>query len=441
MTRLIRCAAVVVFAGAAAAHLFNRQVSAAAVVTQVFPLGGAAGGPWVIAVLSDHYGPTTTDQNNFESDVTNLFVNGLLADANFTPYKNLFTIKAIYNPFPSTDPLHPPLSQNSNYGFEAQLSGNCEVSSLGVTTASAVEDVAAVVGPTRIVVLGNYTFDSGCTDYNWTYLYARAIPRTVAHEFGHLLVKLFDEYVTHPGPDPNAPIDRKNCSTSVSAPYWTSLSLPGITNPSGCDTFSSGIVRPSDSCLMLNYGLLCSVCQRLMGRGLASRAPSAPRNLRIKDGEARIRLIAQTPPETHALRVLVSLNRDTGAVDVLTANEVAAPSVEQTASQDDYIYEVHERGTTIAAGVIGGDPFESRSFKEPRAPHGTAQRTTATFVVTIPSMTKRDLLSRALDVEFFQISSPRDEDVTAENLARLKRANQLRSIAVLGADALRKVAR
>src|SRR6188474_2278112 len=92
-----------------------RDVHAAPTITQIFPSGGGAGGPWVIAVLSDHYGGTASDQTNFESDAKNLFVSGLLEDDNFKQFKARFTIKAIHNPFPSTDPLHPKLSPNSNY--------------------------------------------------------------------------------------------------------------------------------------------------------------------------------------------------------------------------------------------------------------------------------------------------------------------------------------
>src|SRR5580765_3303394 len=153
MMRLLKAVAAVLVC-ACAVKLITRDLAAAPIITQIFPAGGAAGGPWVIAVLSDHYGGTLSDQTNFENDAKNLLVSGLLEDDNYKPVKSNFTIKTIHNPFPSTDPLHPKLSANSNYGFEAALSGNCEVSSLGATTAAEVFRIASVVSPRLIVVLG-----------------------------------------------------------------------------------------------------------------------------------------------------------------------------------------------------------------------------------------------------------------------------------------------
>src|SRR5262245_44994278 len=209
MTR-VRQTALALLVVACAVLLVTPDVAAQPTITQIWPPGNGAGGPNVIAVLSDHYGSSVSDTAAFNSDANRLFVTGLMADPNYVGFSPLFTIKTIHNPFPSAAPL----STNSNYGFEAVTSGNCEVSSLGAATATAVENVASAVAPRLIVVIGNYTFDSGCTDYNWTFVYARAAPRVVAHELGHLIANLYDEYVTKTGPDPTTVTD-KHCSTQV----------------------------------------------------------------------------------------------------------------------------------------------------------------------------------------------------------------------------------
>ena len=103
---------VVISAGllAMAAH----DAFAAPIVKQIYPPLPATGGPWVIAVLSDHY--TGTDPTTFQNDVKRVFVDGLLGNINFRGFKSKFTITAIYDEFPSTDPTRPALGTASNYG-------------------------------------------------------------------------------------------------------------------------------------------------------------------------------------------------------------------------------------------------------------------------------------------------------------------------------------
>jgi len=424
--------------GGLAAHLITYGVTAAPAITQLYPTTGS-GGPWVIAVLSDAYGDGIA-QTIFENDAKNLFVEGLLKDDNFKAWAPMFTIKAIHNPFPSTDPANPPLNAYSNYGFKSELSGDCEVSSMGNATAAAVEKVAAAVNPKRIAVLGNYTLATGCTDFNWTYLYTRANARTVAHEFGHLVAGLYDEYVLHTGSDPDAPITTKNCSTNLSSPHWTTLGLGLIAPfPTGCDTWSTSIARPTDTCLMKDYGLFCKVCKYYIGRALIRKRPLAPTNLRIYGAGFVPQPRAQpTPVEQRSVRVLILVRRGADAAEALTATEVGGPIYPETTREGDYLYEVRDGQRTIATGTLVGDPFEKRAYSKSREPHSTSHGDTATLTVTIPFQTIRTLRDRTVEVDVYRFTDAREREVTVENIGQLKREGLIQRISTLRADDLKK---
>lgn len=118
---------------------------------------------------------------------------------------------------------------------------------------------------------------------------------TVAHEFGHTIGRLADEYFYYDGAppysrdEPNFPNVTR--TSAIGALKWSRFVRPGTEVPTadgspGVGAFEGGlyrrlgISRPSFSCLMRRYGFFCPVCAATMVESLRVRlddpAPTRP---------------------------------------------------------------------------------------------------------------------------------------------------------------------
>ncbi len=119
--------------------------------------------------------------------------------------------------------------------------------------------------------------------------------QTLAHELGHMVSGLYDEYVASAYRTvqyPSGAVNARNCSTDLTQAgvVWSSLMSPGITVPpatvwdpatmdiddtvgmfEGCKTYGLGIYRPVQNCRMRseNAGQFCPVCTQVMDGTLA----------------------------------------------------------------------------------------------------------------------------------------------------------------------------
>lgn len=408
---------------------------AAPVIKQMIPASGP-GGHFVVAVVSDHY----SDETAFEADAfrlvdSALFNNPTLNDTFYRDHKAAFTFMTVFDSWPSTDPTRPPLSTQSNFGFvDGSGVTDCDIYWQDNTSA-ALENIAAGVNPQVILVVAKSTFDVGCSSQNWTYVTSHLSSRdtTVAHEFGHLVAGLYDEYVRNRGDDPDAPIDELNCSTS-SAPYWIPK-FAGSGSRSGCDTWSDHIAHPYDSCLMNVHTAFCSVCAYHMGRALQP-PPKAPTNLRIVGAS----LFGQPviAPQDRSVRVLIRVNRRTNIATVETANDVTAAATVSYSRFGDYGFEITQQGTTLATGAIRGNPFRTRSFRG-RPPHEQSDSDIGVVTVSIPAATKAALRNRPVDITIYKLEPASGQaDLTPQELARLKSLGLVRTVARVTAADLQK---
>src|SRR5438105_7626147 len=93
----------------------------AAQPTQIYPAGGAQGGPIVIAVLADHYQATTADIDAFNLAARNFFNVGLMHDPTYYEGQaGKFTIKTLFQPWARS-----PATPQSNYLFAESQTGAC----------------------------------------------------------------------------------------------------------------------------------------------------------------------------------------------------------------------------------------------------------------------------------------------------------------------------
>jgi hypothetical protein len=117
--------------------------------------------------------------------------------------------------------------------------------------------------------------------------------QTIAHEFGHMISGLYDEYTAsaYASTKYSGTVNTRNCSTDLSTNVvWNGLMTPGISVPpatvydamtmdiddtvgmfEGCKTYGKGIYRPVQNCRMRseNSGQFCPVCVQTMNATLS----------------------------------------------------------------------------------------------------------------------------------------------------------------------------
>lgn len=130
---------------------------------------------------------------------------------------------------------------------------------------------------------------------------------TLAHEFGHMVSGLYDEYTANAYKDTSYPdpVNTKNCSTVLNANdvVWSDLLAQNISLPTvydsmsmdvdatvgmfeGCKTYGKNIYRPVHNCRMKgNTNQFCPVCQGVLNETLAG----------YPDGASDFQLLANYP--------------------------------------------------------------------------------------------------------------------------------------------------
>jgi hypothetical protein len=248
----------------------------AAVSHKVFETA-TSGTPIVIAILADHY----TDETKFENDVKNFITYGLLAHPFYADHVNDFQIETFFDAVSA--------GEVSKYGFNVEApSQNCLLSwEVGTTQATntwlKVQAVVGGINPRHTIVIGDHPYSIGCTDGEWTYVTEDAAGSDMlAHEFGHGIGQLYDEWVLarnrgrdHPGLSADPEIAR-NChhtDNGATAP-WT---FPLAAMYPGCDLYEGKVVHAYDHMTMYgshSYCLMgptsnaefCPVCRHYMNQ-------------------------------------------------------------------------------------------------------------------------------------------------------------------------------
>lgn len=405
------------------------QAASAQVVSTIFPTSGA-GGAEVIVVIADGY----TSQTQFTGDAAFIFVTQLMNDPFYLAHASSFTIKTVYRAAPAV--------ASSLFGITTTNRRSCILSADPATTAQDINAAALLADPNPqfVAVLTNDTVTYGCTTADhWTYLTSGVSSRRgiVAHEFGHLIGGLYDEYDDGAAAYGGAAVNRSNCSTQLppALPYWATLSLvPSPSNPLGCLYSVSGIVRPYPTCKMRDFDtnpLFCAVCRRemeaVLSPGPRGGVPTAPTQLRI----IKAAFVQPPPPPiiNTAVRLVIRVDARTGQSTVLAATEVQRPQIVQRRIGD-VVYAVTENGQTLVTGVFPGDPFETRIYNGP-GKHTNSEASAATIVVLVPQANVRSLLARSVQVTFYRIGTSDPDPVTPDKLRSLLQAGAARSISVL----------
>lgn len=452
---------------AASLTLLMLAVIGAQSPTQIHPAPPPVERAINIVLLADGF--TTSQQDDFNEAAANFFNHGLLADPVFSPYKDVFSIKTIFNAVAT--------ASASQFGFVLGVGvTNCSISwdesaDPAANTASRIETAAAAANPTHIVVIGNHPYNFGCSSDNWAYLAVGAVgERILQHEFGHLLANLYDEYtvpelanVTFTGV-----ASELNCSTNT-PPHWNNTSLPAdpsVANQEGCALFGKGIFRPYQECLMGAHGdEFCHVCARELNKSLdyyktlttsnRSRPETLVRSTSSGVPVSMAGLLLQAPvaqqptaqQPARVVRLLLNVNRTTGAVNVLTATDVAGRAATRERRLGTSMYEIRDGARILAVGVLPGDPFRSHGYRggmaqDTRVPNEPPADDPITSVtVSIPGESRDSLVQagRQVEVWFYRLSPQvKDPVITTDLFRRLRDSKQITNFARLDAGRLRE---
>ncbi len=263
---------------------------------------GPDGGKKIIAILGDGYG--TAQQTRFNTDVDNLLVNGVFGHDFFKENNNAFNVyrvnlvsvdttvsTRVYNekgtPSDASDDVIVSTTMK-NTALKYIYSGSwahcwVEESATSNTLVNAAV-TANVPNAQYVVILLNKDAFGGCAGGNRQVM-PRGIDWTVmAHEFGHSVGGLADEY-DQPSTYTGLPYNKVNCSTNKTATTvpWRRFVSPSTPMPTtllagmdgnrsvgafeGCDYKNKGVFRPVDNCRMRgNTPDYCPVCRTQMKR-------------------------------------------------------------------------------------------------------------------------------------------------------------------------------
>lgn len=306
----------------------------------------------------------------------------------------------------------------------------------------------------------------------------------VAHEYGHGIGNLFDEYFfsgNYAGPTVNT----RNCSTVLNrnTVVWKGLILSTTSVPTtfstgmdpnrtvgmfkGCNYKEMGIYRPVENCRMRsNTPLFCPICLALMNRAVApylgdnspspvdSKVVNVPNSASIgrtemksnravienpqQNSSSRTAAPQGTPPRESYIQMVIKV-RKKGESEVIKATEVQGRLIPRTDPVSNYIYEITSGQQTLSAEFLPEDPFVTRGFPDPNMNRGEflGEAESATIVVKMP---KSDLLDRPenkIDLRLYQIRQGTNiARLDASTLNRLKTQRRLTPQVTFSADKL-----
>lgn len=253
----------------------------------------------VIVVLGDGYA-AGADQTKYNSDVDRLLSNGVFANDFFRENQNAFNVYRLNlvsvdsgvskrkwdekgTEDTSDDTIIPaeekPKKTALKYIYTGQWSHCWMEPTPSVTDFLTSEALKAVPKYDYVVVILNEDEFGGCGGGGFQVVTRGAGWDVMAHEFGHGIGGLADEYVAFSGSYPYGPVNGPNCSTTLSrsAVHWNRFISPATALPTvfgtgmdsnrtvgmfeGCGYWAKGIYRPVENCRMRgNSPPYCPVC-------------------------------------------------------------------------------------------------------------------------------------------------------------------------------------
>jgi hypothetical protein len=395
-------------------HIWSTYWGAAADVTMAKLIdNGPFGAKVTMVVVGDGF--TAWDQNAYNSHVDTLLIKGLFTQDFYAAHKSAFNVVRLNvlsnqsgvstKTYDASGKVTATTQSDTYFGaiFNGDW-GHCWVED-GPNTNQRLNDLLNRWVPDRRLVfllLNNPGF-GGCGGGGRLTLPLGVSWSTVAHECGHALGGLADEYHqrndNYSGGEPGAPNVTINTNRATLKWAWAvaaSTPIPTGANdytppkPAGWNdnqgvglfqggsaNFATGIYRPVINCRMnTNDPPFCPVCNAAMGAQTRPFLQSAPQggpdlsSKPVSDGYVRMQVRLQD-----------------GKLSVLEAHEVEGPLVQPDTLTNGLVHEVLVDNQRVAVGVHP-EANLSRSFEEPgRGPggHHTSVRRIVDMTVRVPT--------------------------------------------------------
>jgi hypothetical protein len=431
---------------------------------------GPDGQKLVFAVVGDGY--AAADQAKYVSDVNNLVIDGVL---NHDFYKdnikafNVYRLDLVSHDSGVSKPHAP-----KDTAFKTIYTGDwsrCWIEESPNNTNARLNAALSVIPKYDFVMLIQNEADfGGCRRGNRLYVTNGVGWDVVAHEYGHGIGGLFDEY-SHPskpfyngiefGPIVNA----RNCSTVLDAQavsWSTAIANPSLIVPlptvfnagnmdpnqtvgefQGCGTYQKGIYRPVDNCRMnSNSPLFCPVCLAIMNRAMVRYlgGPVLNSGLDWQNGDdAFSRVLSHhairnigpqnnlTPENGTYLHVVMQVHKN-GSPEIINLTQVQGPLPISAATASSSAFIINERNQPPNVEFLPDDPFKIRGFEDPKDRQGefSAQVDSATITVDLPRIEIDDAAAGKVSLELNQVRGSAEGNIL-QNLTGATFLQQLRT--------------
>jgi IgA Peptidase M64 len=437
-------------------HIWSTYWGAADVTMVKLIDNGPFGSKVTMVVVGDGF--TAADQDAYNSHVDDLLTNGLFTQDFYAANKSAFDLVRL-NVFSNQSGVSTKTydangnviaTTTSDTYFGAIFNGDwnhCWVED-GPNTAKRLTDLLNQWVPDRrlIFLLLNNPGFGGCGGGGRLTLPLGVTWSTVAHECGHALGGLADEYHqlnnaytgSEPG-QPNATINTNRATlkwawaVAASTPIPTGGDDYTPPKPAGWDDnqgvglfaggsgdYATGIYRPVINCRMnSNNPPFCPVCNGAMSAQTKPYLPARP---------AGGPDVSPNAPGDGYMRMQVSLQN--GKLSVLEAHEVQGPLVQPETLTNGLVSEVSVDNQRVAVGSHP-EASVSRSFQEPgHGPggHHISVRQNVEFVVRVPIGALRGVDPAKVTLSVFELqehpSAPLSPLVRLAEQPNLKLASQ-----------------
>jgi hypothetical protein len=403
---------------------------------------GPDGEKLTFVILGDGY--ATGDQAKYTQDVERLVVNGVFGH-DF--YKDNFSAFNVYRvDLVSTDSGVSTPTETRDTALKVIYSGDwnrCWLEESPETDQLIVNATAGVQKADFVLIVANEGGYGGCQRGGRLYITAGDEWDVVAHEYGHGIAGLFDEYSVG-GAYTDLPMNVKNCSTVLDRKgvSWRRLinsSTPLPTDPlatvdpnqtvgmfTGCNYATKGIYRPVRECRMKsNTTHFCPVCLGLMKNAVRPYMAANP-----------AAGLAASPHQaggsgTAYVNLVMRISKDKPP-QILRATQLSGRVISLSNSIPSYLFAFTKKDRPGYVQYLPDNPFTVRGFVDPRHPEKgekLLESEAATVIVNVPD-TDMSSATKDLGLQVFSVNSVGMKSFTGSGsinfdalLAKLKKSN------------------
>lgn len=372
---------------------------------------GPDGEKRTFVVLADGY--SAADQAKFASDVDKLVIQGVFGHDFYKDHFEAFNVYRI--DLISTDSGLSTPTFAKDTALKVVYNGvwnRCWLEESKTTDALITKAASKVTKYDYVLVLANENRYGGCRRGSRLYVTSGSGWNVVAHEYGHAIGGLYDEYsVQGAGAYKLDPVNVNNCSTVLNrkSVVWNQLidvdtavptdKLPRIDSNqtvgefTGCNYAETKIYRPVKMCRMNSPdNRFCPVCLGLMHDVLAPFLTSGAAPPPGASAQS-----AEGPDEGKFMNVVVRIDKNQAA-SILKATEVTGRLVSSHQAAPPYFFAFNKDATTNYTDFVPEDPYLVRGFADPKHPEQgekLIEADAATIIVNIP---RTDIASATHDL-------------------------------------------